>query len=88
MSVPERTTPPAEERPAVAPAALSDAQSLVESAVRAYSDLAANASPAPAPLRSNHDLTQTDVLRLVSALLEVADVEVFELAMWQLWTPK
>lgn len=68
--------------------ALAEAQALIENAVRAYSDLAAESSSSPAPLPENHSLTQTDVLRLVSALLETADVEVFELAMWQLWTPK
>jgi hypothetical protein len=41
--------------------------------------------PALANLHEGHDLTQTEVAIVASALLKAADVEIFELAMWQTW---
>jgi hypothetical protein len=41
--------------------------------------------PALADLPGGHDLTQTEVAIVASALLKAADIEIFELAMWQTW---
>lgn len=60
-------------------------QALVARAVAAY-DATAEDQPGTPPLPPAHELTQTQVLRLASALLKQVDVEVFELAMWQLWS--
>jgi hypothetical protein len=56
-------------------------------AVEAFS-AAVEEDPGMAPLPRGHGLTETDVLRCVSALLAAAEIELFELAMWQLWSPR
>lgn len=61
------------------------AAELMARAVRAYLDQADEEPDVP-PLPPQHDLTQTDLLRVITALLREAEVEVFELAMWQLWS--
>jgi hypothetical protein len=62
-------------------------QERLAEAVAAYAALADDDPSAPA-LPEDHGLTDTDVLRCVSALLAAADVEIFELAIWQLWSQR
>jgi hypothetical protein len=66
-------------------ASAEEIQELVARAVLAYGAAVA-AQPDLRPLPAGHEVAQTEVLRLVTALLKEAEVEVFELAMWQLWS--
>lgn len=59
-------------------------QELVARAVSAFS-AAVEDDAALSPLATDHGLTETDILRCVSALLATAEIELFELAVWRLW---
>jgi len=53
-------------------------------AVRAAADLLAEA-PECSVVDPHDGPTQTEVAIVTSALLEAADIEIFELAMWRSW---
>lgn len=38
-----------------------------------------------APFAPEHGVTQTEAVVIVSQILKAADVELFELAMWEVW---
>lgn len=41
--------------------------------------------PAPPPFDRHAGLTPTDIVRTVNQMLAAADVELFELGLWQTW---
>ncbi len=61
----------------------ADVQQLMTAAVKAYGRLL-DESHGFLPVRHG-EICATDALRTVSALLEAADLETFELALWQAW---
>ena len=62
-------------------------QELVTAAVTVYADRL-QAGPAFGPFREGHAASQTDVATVVSQLLDAAEIEIFELAVWQVWGPR
>jgi hypothetical protein len=69
----------------VTPSSAEAIQEQLADAVRAFS-AALEDDPALSPLPEGHALTETDVLRCVGALLAAAEIELFEFAMWRLWS--
>ena len=73
---------------AAAIGALSDAQlqKLLVAAIKSYA-ARAEASDEPLPaLAPNSEVTATDAMLVVSAILKAVNVQVFELGMWQSWS--
>jgi hypothetical protein len=60
-------------------------QELLARAVSAYS-AAVEDDPTLSPLPNGHEVTETDALRCICALLDSFEIEMFELAMWRLWS--
>jgi hypothetical protein len=75
---------------AVAPVGehLSDAdiQAMLAKAVRLYADRAAEREGALAAFPEEAQMTATEVMVTVTAMLRAVNLQVFELAMWQAWT--
>lgn len=59
-------------------------QDAIAAGVRLYA-LALQRRPDLQAFDVRHDITPTDVVILAGALLKAADLDVFELAMWQVW---
>jgi hypothetical protein len=73
---------------AAAIGALSDAQlqKLLAAAIKSYA-ARAEASDEPLPaLAPNSEVTATEAMLVVSAILKAVNVQVFELGMWQSWS--
>jgi hypothetical protein len=66
---------------------LSDAeiQELFAAVVKAYATRAEDGLASPFPAGAGSPPTPTEVLVAVSDLLQAADIELFELGMWQTW---
>ena len=60
----------------------NDLRRLLTLAVKCY---AGRAGDGLAPFTADADVTATDVVTVVSALLAAQNLEVFELALWQSW---
>lgn len=64
----------------------ADVQAMLARAVRVYAERAA-ASDAPlAAFPAGAQVTATDVMVTVTAMLKAVNLQVFELGMWQAWT--
>ncbi|MFN3655958.1 MAG: hypothetical protein ACK4UO_01740 [Pseudolabrys sp.] len=71
-----------------APARLSDAdiQAMLAKAVRLYAERAAEREGALAAFPADVQVTATDVMVTVTAMLKAVNLQVFELGMWQAWS--
>jgi hypothetical protein len=61
-----------------------EAQAALAGAVRRMAALLAD-DPSLSAVGEGDGVTQTDVAIVASALLRAADIEIFELALWQAW---
>ncbi|MBX6328725.1 MAG: hypothetical protein IRY89_09130 [Pseudolabrys sp.] len=66
-------------------AAEGEIQEMLARAVRLYARRAEQGD-APAAFPPGADMTATEVLVTVSAMLRAVNVQVFELGMWQAWS--
>lgn len=82
MTHPNATADPMPDAPGSTPSP-EDVQAALVEAIHAYARLVEDGVDVP-PLPSEHDVTQTEVVLLASRLLQAAEVELFELAMWQI----
>jgi len=60
-------------------------QELLELAIKVYARKLETGGVLP-PFRSRDLVTATDVVRVVSEMLDAVQLEVFELGMWRAWT--
>ena len=81
MSLQAEATTHADER-------LSDAeiQLMLAKAVRLYAERAAEREGALAAFPADAQVTATDVMVTVSAMLKAVNLQLFELGMWQAWS--
>ena len=81
MSSQAEAVAPAGERPSDA-----DIQAMLAQAVRLYADRVAEREGALAAFPAGAQVTATEVMVTVSAMLKAVNLQVFELGMWQAWT--
>lgn len=60
-------------------------QSALADAIKAYARSSEDGVRFP-PFAAEHGVTQTEAVLAASRILKAADVELFELAMWEVWT--
>ena len=65
----------------------SDIQHMLAKAVRLYAERAAERDGA-LPAFTAEAVTATDVMVTVTAMLKAANLQIFELGMWQAWSGK
>jgi len=67
---------------------VSDAeiQAMLAKAVRLYAERMAEREDALPAFPADSQITATDVVVTVSAMLKAVNLQVFELGMWQAWT--
>lgn len=67
---------------------VSDAeiQDMLAKAVRLYAERAAERDSALAAFPADAQITATDVMVTVTAMLKAVNLQVFELGMWQAWS--
>ena len=71
-----------------APPTDAEIQNMLAQAVRFYTERAAESDgPLPA-FPSNAQMTATEVMVTVTAMLKAVNLQVFELGMWQAWSGK
>lgn len=64
----------------------AELQRLLAAAVKAYA-ARAEASDEPVPAFPSHaDVTATEAMLAVSAIMKAVNIQVFELGMWQSWS--
>jgi hypothetical protein len=66
----------------------ADIQAMLASAVRLYAERAAESDGAMPAFPAAAQVTATDVMVTVTAMLKAANLQVFELGMWQSWSGK
>ena len=66
----------------------ADIQDRLAQAVRLYAERAAEADGALPAFPSNAQMTATEVMVTVTAMLKAVNLQVFELGMWQAWSGK
>ena len=64
----------------------ADIQAMLAKAVRLYAERAAEREGALAAFPAGAQVTATEVMVTVSAMLKTVNLQVFELGMWQAWT--
>ena len=64
----------------------ADIQDRLAQAVRLYAERAAEADGALPAFPSNAQMTATEVMVTVTAMLKAMNLQVFELGMWQAWS--
>jgi hypothetical protein len=72
---------PAEAKPSDA-----EIQSMLAKAVRLYAERAAEREASPSAFPVDANITATEVMVVVSAMLKAVNLQVFELGMWQAWS--
>lgn len=66
----------------------ADIQAMLAKAVRLYAERAAEREDALAAFPEGTNVTATDVVVTVTAILKAVNLQVFELGMWQAWSGK
>lgn len=64
----------------------ADIQAMLAKAVRLYAERAAEHDGALAAFPAGAQVTPTDVVVTVTAMLKAVNLQVFELGMWQAWS--
>ena len=64
----------------------ADIQAMLAQAVRLYADRLAEREGALPAFPAGAQVTATEVMVTVSAMLKAVNLQVFELGMWQAWT--
>jgi hypothetical protein len=81
MSLPAETLAPVDARPSDA-----EIQSMLAQAVRLYAERAAEREGALPAFPAGAQVTATDAMVSVSAILKAVNLQLFELGMWQAWS--
>ena len=81
MSSPAEVTAPTDARPSDA-----EIQNMLAKAVRLYAERAAEREGGLAAFPAGAQVTATDVMVTVSAMLKAVNLQLFELGMWQAWS--
>ena len=81
MSLPAETLAHVDARPSDA-----EIQAMLATAVWLYAERAAEREGALAAFPVDVDVTATDVMVTVSAMLKAVNLQLFELGMWQAWS--
>jgi hypothetical protein len=81
MSLPAEAIASVEPRPSDA-----DIQDMLAKAVRLFAERAAEREGALAAFPADADVTATEVMVSVSAMLKAVNLQLFELGMWQAWS--
>ncbi|HEY1309799.1 MAG TPA: hypothetical protein VGF02_02530 [Pseudolabrys sp.] len=66
----------------------AEIQSMLAQAVRSYAARAAESDNAPSAFPPDTQMTATEVMVTVTAMLKAVNLQVFELGMWQAWSGK
>jgi len=66
----------------------ADIQAMLAKAVRLYAERAGESEQALPAFPSGAQVTPTDVVVTVTAMLRAVNLQVFELGMWQAWSGK
>lgn len=66
----------------------ADIQAMLAKAVQLYAERAAEREGALPAFPSGAQVTATEVMVTVTAMLKAVNLQVFELGMWQAWTGK
>jgi hypothetical protein len=64
----------------------AEIQGMLAKAVRLYAERAAERDGALAAFPTDAQVTATDVMVTVTAMLKAVNLQVFELGMWQAWS--
>ncbi|HZP78222.1 MAG TPA: hypothetical protein VFB45_18915 [Pseudolabrys sp.] len=64
----------------------ADVQAMLAKAVQLYAERAAGSEQALAAFPADAQITATDAMVTVSAILKAVNVQIFELGMWQAWS--
>jgi len=64
----------------------TDIQAMLAKAVRAYAERVAERDEPLGAFPAGANITATDVMVTVTAMLKSVNLQVFELGMWQAWT--
>jgi hypothetical protein len=73
---------------AIARTSDADIQVMLARAVRLYAERAAESDGALPAFPASAQVTATEVMVTVTAMLKAANLQVFELGMWQSWSGK
>jgi hypothetical protein len=72
--------------PAETVASDADIQDMLAKAVRLYAERASEREGRLAAFPADAEVTATDVMVTVTAMLKAVNLQVFELGMWQAWS--
>lgn len=65
------------------PSDVETVQGALAKAIHEYAELVGEGHEIP-PIPPDHEVTQTEIVLVTSRLLRAAEIELFELAMWQI----